>query len=138
MTLAWVLNPMLVIINAMAAFRLTVLWVNGMLPPLPRIRNAIDSWAIEREAGQELAALEADRADGTTGTPRLRRLRARQELYGGQPVITHLITCYGCSGYWISLGVFLAASLIPITVWAFVAVPLALSAVVDLLSRLAD
>jgi hypothetical protein len=137
-TLAWLSNPMLVILNALAAFRLTVLWVNDMLPPLPRIRSAIMFWATEREAAQEKAALEADRAEQVGGTPRLRAPRARQELYGNQPIITYLVTCFWCSGYWISLGVFLAACLTPLTVWAFLAVPLALSAVVGLLSRLAD
>lgn len=114
MTLAWTSSPVWLVINALMAFRLTRLWVDDELPPLPVFRR----WARHR------LDLASSRSSKRT---------EHISLYGGHP-LENLIGCTWCAGYWISLAVFLAASLIPLTVWAFLAVPLALSAVVGLLA----
>lgn len=135
MNLAWIHDPLLLIIAALAAFRLTRLWVDDMLPPLPAIRAAIRSWAFIRYDQAEADALEADRADPETiGTPRLNRWRTRATTNGGQPAVVYLVDCYWCAGFWISVGVFVAASLIPTVAWTLLAVPLALSAITGLIA----
>jgi hypothetical protein len=123
-TLEWISSPLWLIVNVLAAYRLTRLWVADMLPPLPRMRDAVESWAHARWAGRDL-----------TGDPREPEAYRVWRIYGGTPPLAYLVTCAWCSGYWISLAVFLAASLIPTTVWAFLAVPLAFSAVVGLLHQ---
>jgi hypothetical protein len=123
-TLEWVTNPLWLIINALAAYRLTRLWVADMLPPMPGLRDLIQNNA---HRNWDVKGIEPDSADPE---------KARKWIvYGGTPPLAYLVTCAWCSGYWISLAVFLAASLIPTTVWAFLAVPLAFSAVVGLLHQ---
>lgn len=124
MTLDWITSPLWLIINALAAYRLTRLWVADMLPPLPRIRDAVETRAHQSWDYQGIGP--------DTGDPKRERT---WHVYGGTPPLAYLVTCAWCSGYWISLAVFLAASLIPSTVWAFLAVPLAFSAVVGLLHQ---
>lgn len=114
MSLAWTTSPLWLVINALMAYRLTRLWIDDDLPPLPALRR----WARHR---LDLASSRSARRDD------------HLSLYGGHP-LENLVGCYWCAGYWVSLGVFLAASLIPMTVWAFLAVPLALSAVVGLIA----
>lgn len=41
MTLAWVNDPLWLLVHALAAYRLTRLWTRDSLPPLPRMREAV-------------------------------------------------------------------------------------------------
>lgn len=150
--LAWVASPLWLVVNALAAFRLTRLWVADMLPPLPRMRDAVERWATERwapdkalerhEETRHADPMAISRESGGVLSPAHddpdRALLTTWSLYGGTPPLAYLVTCAWCSGYWISLGVFLAATLFPTVVWAFLAVPLAFSAVVGLLHTAAE
>lgn len=116
MSLAWTTDPLWLVINALMTFRLTHAWIEDKLPPLPWLREKIQEYAL--------------RDSGATGE-RFFRYQKRVARYE-QPPLLYLIDCYGCAGYWISLAVFLGASLVPLAVWAFLAVPLAVSAAVML------
>lgn len=95
--LAWAADPLLLLINALAAYRLTRLWTRDSLPPLPQIRQAVLSrW--------------------------------------GDKTWTELLVCDWCAGFWISAGVVAVASSPAEGVWLWLAVPLALSAVVGLIA----
>lgn len=122
MDLAWVSSPVWLIINALMAFRLTRLWIDDSLPPLPRLR----AWA-----DQKLIKIW----DRKTDAPKY-ETHDLERWYGAHHPLWSLFTCYWCAGFWISLGVTLAASLIPPTAWTLLAVPLALSALIGLLGRL--
>lgn len=139
LSLAWTASPLWLAVNALAAYRLTRLWVADMLPPLPRVRRAIDTWATARwapEAAQvRLNAYVHAREPGPRPPDGDADLVDTWTLYDGKAPLAYLVTCVWCSGYWISLAVFLLATLFPVTVWAFVAVPLAFSAVVGLLHQ---
>jgi hypothetical protein len=128
--LDWATHPVWLIINALAAYRLTRLWVADMLPPLPRMRDAVESWALQRW-GAYRRTFEPLVDDHEPTAEDARDVR----LYGGIAPLAYLVTCAWCSGYWISLLVFLAASLVPATAWTLLAVPLAFSAVVGLLHQ---
>lgn len=141
MNLTWTTQPLMLLITSLAAFRLTRLWVDDMLPPMPRIRKWIDSntgwWSLmygtlgrfdKRHPGA-LSDAEQDQRDQL-----ITKAERRIELYHGEPAAGYLITCYWCSGFWIGLLVFLAASLLPSTAWTIVAVPLALSATTGLIA----
>lgn len=41
MTLAWLHDPVWLIVNALASYRLTRLWTRDWLPPLPRVRQYV-------------------------------------------------------------------------------------------------
>jgi uncharacterized protein DUF1360 len=125
--LEWVTNPMWLLVNSLVAFRLTRLWIDDMLPPLPRIRDAVQAWA---ERGWERRGITGDIHDEKASARSYRVWR----LSAGQPAVAYLVTCYWCSGFWIGAAVVLAASLIPATPWALIAAPFALSAVVGLLA----
>lgn len=116
MSLAWTTSPLWLIVNALVAYRLTRLWTEDSLPPLPRLR-----WRIRHHLEVRLSRRDQDTREDWI------------RYYGGHP-LEPLLDCAWCAGFWISLAVFLAASLIPLTIWAFLAVPLALSAVVGLLA----
>ena len=120
MSLAWTNSPVWLVINVLVAFRLTRLWVDDMLPPLPALRARIEAYATR---------------DAQAVGDRYYRYNQTLDRYG-QPPLMFLVNCYWCVGFWASLGVTLAASAIPATVWAWFAVPLALSALVGLLGRL--
>lgn len=123
-SLDWTTSPLWLAINALAAYRLTRLWVTDMLPPLPRVRRAVEAWAHQR---WETRGLTDNYEHGSVWM-----------VYAGMPPLAYLVTCAWCSGYWISLAVFLFATLFPTAVWAFLAVPLAFSAVVGLLHTAAE
>lgn len=136
-SLAWTASPLWLAVNALAAYRLTRLWVADMLPPLPRLRQSVEAWAHERWAPAQ--AKEREQTYLHSSPPSKMPPDSDHELtslfatYGGTPPLAYLVTCAWCSGYWISLAVFLLATLFPAAVWAFVAVPLAFSAVTGLL-----
>lgn len=127
MHLAWTSSPLWVIINSLVAFRLTRLLIDDMLPPFPYLRDKLSRWADQR---YRTTLWGPDRT--------LTEDQANQKLTltGGQHTLAYLITCYWCAGFWISLAVVLAASLTPAAVWAVLALPFALSAVVGLLAHL--
>ena len=118
--LTWIGSPVWLVVNALVAYRLTRLWIQDMVPPLPWLRDKIKTWA------------HRDFNNSTSENPTIDRWTAQVERYG-QPPILYLVDCYWCAGYWISLLTFLAASIIPATAWTIFALPLALSAVVGLL-----
>lgn len=127
-SLEWTTSPLWLVVNALVAFRLTRLWVSDMLPPLPRVRDAVERWALSRWP-----------ATGAIGNPEApAEHQATERIYGGTPPLAYLVNCAWCSGYWVSLAVFLVATLLPAAVWVFLAVPLAFSAVVGLLHTAAE
>jgi uncharacterized protein DUF1360 len=157
--LAWTTQPLALLINILVAYRLTRLWVDDMLPPIPRVRWAIETWAFARQQRRDLAAREADMRDPAhlaevdeAGKRALRggyqaahvigpRERAEEQRIhrsGGQPSLVYLIQCHWCAGFWIGLAVFLAASLLPAVAWTVLAVPLALSATTGLIAGRAE
>jgi Protein of unknown function (DUF1360) len=99
MTLAWVHDPLWLLIYALSSFRLTRLWTQDTLPPLPALRVYVAT------------------------------------RWGGR-AWTELMDCPWCAGFWISLGVVLVSSSPLAPAWQWVAVPLAISAVVGLLAAL--
>ncbi len=137
--LAWVTHPAWLAVNALAAFRLTRLWVADMLPPLPRIRRYIETRATARWEPEHAKARSDDYVYDPDPGPKPpesdHKLVDTWQLYGGQAPLAYFVTCPWCSGFWISLIVFLLATLFPPAVWAFVAVPLAFSAVAGLLHQ---
>jgi len=96
-TLAWVHDPAWLVIYALAAFRITVLWTRDTLPPLPWLRQTV-------------------------------------AMRWGHRAWSELFSCAWCAGFWISLGVVLVSSSPLAPAWNWLAVPLALSAVVGLLA----
>jgi hypothetical protein len=138
-SLDWTASPLWLAVNALMAFRLTRLWVADMLPPLPRLRAAVKRRAYSRWDREAEAAAELDTYRPLGAEPlHVRAFERKSQLAGGQPAITYLVTCYWCSGYWWSLLVFLGAAVVPTAVWAFLAVPLAFSAVTGLLAQEAE
>lgn len=130
MTLAWLSNPMLVLVNLLAAFRLTRLLVDDSLPPIALWRMQVSRWADERWApSRRIYNPEADDAEPTGAD-------ADKLLAYGRSPLANLLACYWCAGFWMSAAVTLLAS--TGTWWLWAAAPLALSAAVGLLARLAD
>lgn len=41
MSLYWIADPLLLLINILAAYRLTRLWTRDSLPPLPKVRQTL-------------------------------------------------------------------------------------------------
>lgn len=131
--LGWITSPVWLVINALCAFRLTRLITVDMLPPLPVWRARLERWAFDRwepERVQREVNAGMDREPTAEEYEQL----AKWRQYGGQPPLAYLITCPWCAGYWVALLVFLAATVLPAPLWVFVSVPLAVSAVVGLLS----
>lgn len=120
MNLAWTSSPVWLIINTLVAYRLTRLWIDDAVPPLPWLREKIND------------RLNRPALDKSTSQADLDAWTAKVARYGRHP-LEYLMTCYWCAGFHISIAVVIAASLIPFTVWAFLALPFALSAVVGLL-----
>lgn len=158
MNLAWTATPWALVV-ALSAFRLSRLWIDDMIPPLPRIRAAIEAWATDRDAARLNEAMAADRADpahvaamdeagkralaggyNTTRTPGPREEAEldRQRTNGGMPVAMYLVNCYWCAGFWISAAVVLIAVFVPLTVWALPFLALSVSALVGLLAKAAE
>lgn len=138
-SLAWVTSPLWLAVNALVAFRLTRLVVADMLPPLPVWRDRVERWAAERwqpEHARIFAEARLEEGpDAPPATAQEGELLARWQLYGGTPPLAYLVSCAWCAGFWVSLGVFLVAAALPTAVWAFLAVPLAFSAVTGLLHQ---
>jgi hypothetical protein len=124
--LTWVTSPVWLILNALVAFRLARLWIDDELPPLPMIRQRLDRWA-------DLRWHRRTHPDAAT-QERWHAIDDLKRAYHDEPPVKRLWDCYWCAGFWITVGVFLAASLIPLTIWALFAVPLALSAVVGIIA----
>lgn len=118
--LAWTSSPVWLVINTLVAYRLTRLWIDDTVPPLPVWRHKLAMW-IDRGYHQS-----------TPENPTIERWSKKVATYGQMPLM-YLVTCYWCVGFWVSVLVTLAASLIPSTVWPLIAVPFALSAVVGLI-----
>jgi hypothetical protein len=116
----WFDSPVWLIVNALVAYRLTRLWIDDKVPPLPWLREKVQAYA------------DRDFVNSTNENPTVERWSKQIERYG-QPPLMFLINCYWCAGFWISAGTVLAAVLIPASVWPFIALPLALSAIVGLL-----
>jgi hypothetical protein len=125
-SLQWTSDPLSVALAALVAYRLTRLWVTDTLPPLPRLRNWLDQRITNRWERRTLYKPSMDAKE-------IRRRRETRAVYQDTPPLTYLLNCYDCSGFWISAGVVLAASLLPPTVWTVLAMPFALSALVGLI-----
>lgn len=83
MNLAWLHDPVWLVVNALAAFRLTRLWTRDSLPPLPSIRQYV-----------------------------LDRLDKGREALPEHP-LTALVDCPWCIGFWISVAVVALMSALP-------------------------
>lgn len=144
MNFEWINSPLWLIINALAAYRLTRLWVSDAIPPLPRLRlwiedRASDLWGPNRRKAASLQKDPVGRYEEYPGGSDQREADEKtRRLYDHTPPLAYLVTCYWCSGFWISLFVVLLASLLPPVVWAIPAAALAFSAVVGLLASITD
>lgn len=119
MQLAWVNSP-LFLVYALAALRLTRLWTTDSLPPLPQLRASLHMWLARRRARDV-----NNRLSKGTLTP----IEAARDHH-----MSKLLTCAWCVGFWISAAVVLAASS-PIEPYLrLLALALAFSAIVGLLS----
>lgn len=125
MNLAWIHDPLWLVLNTLVAFRLTRLWVADELPPLPTVRQKLDHWADARWSKRTHPPLATQ--------DRWRAIDRLKLAYADENPVKRLWDCYWCAGFWIALGTFLGATLIPAAVWPFIALPLALSAAVGLL-----
>lgn len=155
MNLAWI-SPLHLAVLVLASYRVTRLWIDDTLPPLPQLRAAVHAWGAGRLAARLNAAIQADRRDpkwiaesdeagkrafrGGYQAPivmgdREHAERLRQDLHGGEHPVTSLVGCYWCVGFWVALLAVLLASLLPVAVWLPVAAVLALSATTGLLSQ---
>ena len=102
----WANNPTAVTVNALAAYRLTKLWLHDDLPPLPGLRAAI-----------------------------ARRGEHWEEAHdGAEHPLLPLTYCAWCAGFWISAGVTLLASSPLAPLWRPIALALAYSATTGELS----
>lgn len=134
MTAQWwhpetLLHPLWLVINALAAFRLTRLLAVDMLPPIPRVRAAVERWARARWTAE---------LDASEGHDAKSALLARHRMYGDSPALATLVTCPWCLGFWVALLTALLSVAVPTGAWVWLAVPLALSAVTGLLNQAAD
>lgn len=98
----WMTSATALTVNALAAYRLTRLWTRDSLPPLPRIRQHV--------------LHKLDEIQDAKGSPEPHPLAA-------------LVDCPWCVGFWISVGVAGAATVVP-RAWRPIATALAFSAVV--------
>ncbi len=120
MNLTWATDPVALILNMLAAFRITRLLVDDAFPfGVPRGR--LVDWANKRW-------LDLDEGD-RKWTDRQRR---QFHAYDGQAPLALFVTCPWCMGVWVSVGVALLAS--TGAWWPWVAVPLALSAAVGIIA----
>jgi hypothetical protein len=96
-SLAWIQSPIWLVVYALAAFRLTILWTRDDIPPMPAFRQYVATrW--------------------------------------GHTEWSALVDCPWCAGVWWSFGVVLVASSPLAVAFQWVAVPLAIAAVVGLLA----
>lgn len=114
--MTWVTDPAWLLINTLCAYRLTRLWVHDTLPPLPRLRAWVEARAWKRHTTKT--------GDDTGTVP-----------FYGQPPAVYLVSCAWCAGFWIAAATTAAATLTPTPIWAWIAVPLAISAVVGILDH---
>lgn len=123
---------------ALASYRLTRLWLDDMLPPLPRVRAWVQSRATRWSRMYRVQRWPKPTTDAEREreSAELDRVEPLLELYAGQPALSLLATCYWCSGFWIALAVVLVAVLAPVAWWAVPMAALALSATTGLLSKL--
>lgn len=122
MDLEWTSHPLLLVVNMLAAFRLTRFIVADAVPLGPlraKVRDALNlraPWS--QKPWPQLTEPE----------------RRRHQVYDGEHPLAYLLTCYWCAGLYVSVTVALLASTGPW--WTWVAAPLALSAAVGLLAAL--
>lgn len=119
MQLAWVSSP-LFLVYALATFRITRLWLTDSLPPLPHVRTRLRMWLGKRRA----RALHTE----TQASKRTAMELAREHH------LVKLLTCAWCVGFWVSAVAVIVASTPAEPYLRPVAVVLAFSAVVGLLS----
>lgn len=117
----WWTDPVLLLINALAAFRLARLVVADDVPPMPRVRDVILRRAMARWRKRHLPH-GADRT---------------RDLYGDEPPVATLISCMWCSGWWVALAVSVLA-LVAGPWWYLLGAPLAVSAVVGIAAAYVD
>lgn len=117
----WWADPVLLVVNALAAYRLTRLLLVDALPPLPRVRAALHERALRRWRARH----------HPYGVDEVR------DAYGDEPPLSTLITCPWCLGWWVSAGVALAATAAG-PWWHIAAAALALSAAVGALHEQLD
>lgn len=126
MNLDWVQHPALLVINLLAAFRLTRLVVEDAFP-FGVLRGRLRDWANDRwKPGRWARGQVLDHSD-LTDTER-RQLVA----YDHTAPLAYLATCYACMSVWISGAVAVLASTGPW--WTWVAAPLAFSTVAAFLA----
>ena len=131
-------EPLLLLLIALAAFRVTRLWIDDGWP-LQRLRDAfLYRWPDDVSVFEESEVVKGE--DGLTYT------RAGQPLIwveDGEYMaetpskLGPLATCYWCAGWWISVA-WVAAALLWPTVTAWIAAPFALSAVVGIIGHALD
>lgn len=125
MTTEWMASPVLLVVYALAAYRMTRLWIDDQLPPLPRLRTAIETKLIDRRKRQ--LHRRARRGEALTQADLMRR-----------PALLSLLDCYWCAGFWVSAAAVAIASTPAEPFVRPVAVALAFSAVVAIVATKID
>lgn len=124
MDLALLTNPVLLVINALAVFRLTRLVVDDAFP-LGVLRQRVIDWMDDRRP--DWMGRPSQHTDAQ---------RRRINVYSGQHPISYLVTCPWCVSIYVGAAV--AALAATGLWWLWIAVPLALSAVTGVLASITD
>lgn len=125
MDLQWALDPTALLVTMLAAYRLTRFIVADAFP-LGVARDRFRQWANE-QWGPYRRTYQPEPDDHEPTGEDARALR----VYDGDAPLAYLVTCYWCTGLYVSVSCVLLAS--TGAWWLWVAVPLAVSAVVGLL-----
>lgn len=125
MNLDWVQHPALLVINLLAAFRLTRLIVEDAFP-FGVLRGRLIDWANEQWKPGRFVRGEVLASELTDSE------RRKVTAYDHTAPLAYLATCYACMSVWISGAVAVLASTGPW--WTWVAAPLAFSTVAAFLA----
>lgn len=125
-------DPLLLVLDALAVYRLTRLVVTDTFGPVASIRERL----LARWPGEDTDFTEVTQGEGgPVSSSGIEVFEADGKWW---PVHPHwlggLISCYWCAGFWVAVGV--VAADLAWEWWVYPAAALAVSTVVGLLSRL--
>lgn len=126
MSIEWTTHPLLVVVNVLAAFRITRFIVADAFPFGP-LRQRFTDWANQRWGPLQAIV-------GRNSRELTYREQVRVQAYEHTAPLAYLLACYWCAGLYVSVVVTLLAS--TGLWWVWVAAPLALSAAIGLLAAL--
>lgn len=136
MSLGWINTSVGLIVTMLAAFRITRSLVEDAFP-FGVLRSRFVEWANGRWAAgradfdQGRDVVDPGGSGLTFPHPPTAAERRQYDVYDGMAPLAYLVTCYWCTGVYVSVGCVLLASTGGWWMWA--ATPLAVSGVVGLL-----